>query len=485
MNLWFRSAVCLLLALFGITSATVKADTLSSRELVSKGMRSREAGRSDSAMLCFSEVAKRYYANPRHKGERAAAAEAFRHMGSICMSTNMDFSKAYEYTATAMAIAEEDGIYGQLPYIYLSMATLWNTSSQLMRHQNSQTAQYLKKAYRTATEHSGANALPMIITDMAVYNMDNGHDYFAKELADFRRRRLPLSTPYLGYCRHYLDASSAMLRADYARAEASFHAAAQTAGSGVKGARCYIEAENKAAEARLAAGDMAGARSMMLANLDYAKKHPGTDDYLYGTYGRLAESYEKAGMSDSAKTYEYLYLREMENLRLKRVPDMREVDFVTKIDRVNGELRQMSLQRQTRERQLIYSLCAGMLLLIVATGSVLAWRSQRRHARELYRQNARLLEMGDRLKTPAEPKTGRQAMEQNMAKDIYDRSLAVLESSDRIYEPGYTLSQLSETLGLKSYIVSQAINEQSGGSFSSLLSAQRVSEAARRLSDPA
>lgn len=457
---------------------------MSSERLVRMGQNHLDAGRRDSSVLCFAEVVQRYYKNSKDKGVRLSAVEAMRKLGGIYLSVDKNFEKAYEFTATALAIAEEDTLYAQLPYIYLSMAWLWDTSFHTNRSSDDKTAIYLKKAYRVAVKEHIHEALPLIATDMAVVDMTRERENFRSELSHFLKCRLPASIPLLTHSRLFVAAVQAMLRKDYGRAEALSHQAADAVTDEGKGARCHITAENMASAARAASGDLAGARRLLLRNLGYAKARPGCDDYLEGIYHSLMLNYKQAGMSDSARVFNYEYLCEKERMRQRNVPDMHELGLLHRIDRIDGDLRQMSIKKQEKERQLLWAIVAGAILVVIALGALVGWHWQRRYARELFHQNARLLEAEQqrrRERDKPKVKYGKQAMEESVTDGVFQSVMEVMETSSEIYTPGYTLARLSEQTGFKAYLVSQAVNEKTGGSVAQLLSAQRVKEASHRL----
>lgn len=483
-----KAAIALLLSLLALAAQAATIEALPSDTLVARGKRFMARGESrDSALICFSIVARRYYKQPSDRSQHEAAAEAMRYLGFLMMTTDVDYDRAYEYTATAIALAEEDSLYGQLPYLYMSMANLWDMSSRHSSAANNECSTYLMNAYKTAVEYGFHDILPMIATDMAVVDLKTGKEGFAKELADFQRRRLPASAPYLAYSRNFVAATQARLRGQHAKAEDLYHRAAASTDETVKGYRAHATAENMAADVREAAGDLAGARYLLLANLQYIKSRQGIDDFLEEVFHKLSRNYESAGMPDSARIYDYQYLKARERLESANMPDMRALNFMKQIDRVNAELRLMSVKRQKSERWLLWSMSAGAVLILIVAGILLAWRWQRRHARELYHQNLRLIEAEQNRRAESEPpktKYGRLTMEKSVTDDIYRSVVEVMETSDEVYQPGYTLARLAEQTGFKAYLVSQAINEKSGGSFSQLLSARRVAEASRKLASP-
>ena len=67
------------------------------------------------------------------------------------------------------------------------------------------------------------------------------------------------------------------------------------------------------------------------------------------------------------------------------------------------------------------------------------------------------------------------------AKELYAAVLGVMENSDEIYKLGFNVDRLSELVHSRPRYVSQAINQEYGSNFNSLLNEYRIKEACRRL----
>lgn len=86
---------------------------------------------------------------------------------------------------------------------------------------------------------------------------------------------------------------------------------------------------------------------------------------------------------------------------------------------------------------------------------------------------------GDDLQQKAKYKGSR--MSENETKELYERVLHIMETSDEIYQMGFNIDKLSELVHSRSRYVSQAINQEYGANFNQLLNEYRIKEACRRL----
>lgn len=84
----------------------------------------------DSAAVCFTLIVNRHYANTSKDGDKVYTAKAMNDLGYIYMFHYFDFNKAYSYLLQAKEVAEDGGLKGELPVIYLNLASLFFNSGQ-------------------------------------------------------------------------------------------------------------------------------------------------------------------------------------------------------------------------------------------------------------------------------------------------------------------------------------------------------------------
>lgn len=154
------------------------------------------------------------------------------------------------------------------------------------------------------------------------------------------------------------------------------------------------------------------------------------------------------------------------------------------VKQTNKELRQMSLARRRREMQLLVVGVAALVALVLAASLWHKWRVQRRHVRQLYRQNLKLLQAQDALGRPSEPahmpdRKADDTSKNSSRLELYSRIREVLEHSPEIFQSDFSISRLASMLGTNTRYVSEAINEHGGCGFPQLVNSYRVREACR------
>lgn len=82
-----------------------------------------------------------------------------------------------------------------------------------------------------------------------------------------------------------------------------------------------------------------------------------------------------------------------------------------------------------------------------------------------------------------ETKSKTHTMDEGKMSDLMQRVFIVMETSDEIFSPDFSLPRLSELVGDKRNNVSEAINQRYKNNFNGLLNEYRIKEACRRFND--
>lgn len=406
---------------------------------------------------------------------------------------NVDtMGKAYENLATGISLAEERGLKRPLILLYNNMSALWETSNQLLNHDAERHSKYLKKAYWLSVELSDQRNLEYIVDNML---MAADATTYAKEIADFRTQRLR-RLPELAYTRTYLEMHDALLRGDTATAYANLEKAVSIARPsdpvGLLNAMLTI------AQLQSRQGQNTKARHTLQQMRSEAirLKQP---QYLTMVYAALCDNYAAVGMADSAQQCRYRVLEMRDTLQRRSENNLTGMELTREIERVNQELRHMSLVRQQRERQLVW---VGALALLLLMGAMWVWQSYRikmAHIRELYLQNINMLRQAPEPVPPASilpPSTsssehcadieeGQTHGSTSAIRKTYADALEAMASSPEPLTPDFTLAQLSTLTGIHTRILSQAINECAHCRFPQFVNEYRIREACRRFNDTA
>lgn len=318
---------------------------------------------------------------------------------------------------------------------------------------------------------------------------------YGKEIADFRTRRLR-QLPELAYTRTYLEMHDALRRGDTATAYASLEKAVSI--SKPSDPVGLLNAMLTIAQIQARQGQNAKARQTLQQIRSEAIRLK-QDQYLPMVYAALSDNYAAVGMADSAHECRYRVLEMRDTLRRRSESDLTGMELTRKIDRVNQELRDMSLVRQQRERQLVWVCALALLLLMGATWIWQSYRIKMAHIRELYLQNVNMLKQAPEPVPPTNTAPAKAASPQQAAdtgnvhdsdgtaamRQTYAEVLEAMATSPDPLTPDFTLAQLSALTGIHTRTLSQAINECARCGFPQFVNEYRIREACRRFNDTA
>lgn len=466
--------------------------------LVQTAARWLELGRRDSALVELSRVVGRYYKNPNDKTGHLQTVRAMQMLARIYMYEYYDYNKSYEYLATAIAIAEDEGMSRELPNLYDTMAAQWNLSYITGSKGREQTVAYAKKAWRAAIDTGQPELVLNWVVNLCSIDLGEARPSFVDELSEFRRIRFHGARPEVAFNNAYIDATFAANRGDY-RTAAALYRKARTLAEHIAHAERYVMSTiNAEGHVWRFAGDTPQATDAWRAGLGIARQ-AGMLDWEMSFATNLADIFQDSGMPDSADVYRYRSLLLNQQMRdACHLPDIHERELQAQIERVNTENRQLSVIRAKRDRQMVWIGAAAMVALMC--GLVVAWRYRSVQAknRELFQKHQELLDsyrlLNEQIarETKIEPpafekdqtvKYANSPLDASTSEDIYNRVLRQLETNEEVFLPGFNIDRLAELVGFKPRLVSQAVNEKSGRSFAQMLSQRRIREAATRLAD--
>lgn len=483
----FRSILILFLSTLAALPLRAGGGVVSRcRELLERGER-------DSSFVLLSGVVNRYYANPADRAGHREAVQAMEMLGKLYLHQYYDYGKSYEYLATAIGIAEDENLADLLPDLYQDMAGQWNLSFLTGDDVRDKTVEYMKKAWRAAL----AAGCPELLIDYVVNvcNIDIGVEKpdFTDELNAFKRMRFKSAHAELPYKLAYIDATFAINAHDYRRAAGLFHQLRGLPSGGLYPEKFLMSAMASEADAWDLAGEAEDARRVWREGMEKARE-VGAIDWQMIFANRLAHAYERDGMNDSADVYRYPSLLLNQQMREGcHLPAMRERELQTQVERVNSEVRQLSLIRAQRERQMVWIGAVALLMLAGLLFATWRYRTIRNKNRELFQKHQELMDAYRLVKEPGGNETGggqhQQAKYPNsplsgdMSSELYNRVVRALETSEEVFQSGFNVERMAQIVGSRPRLVSQAVNEKSGRSFAQMLSQRRIREGAARLVD--
>ncbi len=492
---------------------------LDNKTLLDRGYKYIEEAKYDSAMVYYSMVVNRYYSNSYKKSDIPDMIKGMQNLGIIYMSFSFDYKKAYEYLLEAKELAEKNGCTEKLPNIYNCLANILQLSKGDSESADMEgVTDMLRKAFYSAAKQKDYGVMSISLNNLITlcFGQDDQLYDISKELSEFRKicKNVKSNDVKLSLlmCRAYNEAQKGNVEnaVKLLRSVAAGTADSPLAYRGIlscQGMITTIYVTHKRYREAIESDKEA---------LRIAESNKSTD-YIVSLSHDLSSLYKEIGDTVMANRYELKYLRSNNVLMSTgHLSSVKNVKFMRELNKANEQVRELS---EKRRLQNIMFLCA--LAVIVVIGGLLyriyrANRKIRSNNRHLYTNYVEMLakeeqarlqretneqrirELEQQLREAESPKkpvaadTDTDGMPQKAkyqnsrlteedTKALYSAILKVMENSDEIYKLGFNVDGLSELVHSRPRYVSQAINQEYGSNFNSLLNEYRIKEACRRL----
>ncbi len=492
---------------------------LDNKTLLDRGYKYIEEAKYDSAMVYYSMVVNRYYSNSYKKSDIPDMIKGMQNLGIIYMSFSFDYKKAYEYLLEAKELAEKNGCTEKLPNIYNCLANILQLSKGDSESADMEgVTDMLRKAFYSAAKQKDYGVMSISLNNLITlcFGQDDQLYDISKELSEFRKicKNVKSNDVKLSLlmCRAYNEAQKGNVEnaVKLLRSVAAGTADSPLAYRGIlscQGMITTIYVTHKRYREAIESDKEA---------LRIAESNKSTD-YIVSLSHDLSSLYKEIGDTVMANRYELKYLRSNNVLMSTgHLSSVKNVKFMRELNKANEQVRELS---EKRRLQNIMFLCA--LAVIVVIGGLLyriyrANRKIRSNNRHLYTNYVEMLakeeqarlqretneqrirELEQQLREAESPKkpvaadTDTDGMPQKAkyqnsrlteedTKALYSAILKVMENSDEIYKLGFNVDGLSKLVHSHPRYVSQAINQEYGSNFNSLLNEYRIKEACRRL----
>ena len=478
---------------------------LTSKQLMQLGENYRnEELKPDSALLCFSIVANRYYQGHKSIGDIDCAIEAMTHIAWLYLQDFYDYPKAVSYNLRAQELAQQHQRYDYMPYILDNSANIRALTGAFSQDKDfDQEALNLhKQAFAMALRQENWRALYASFINMAMRTSFIDREglieselnvikdlYPNKMVTHFKFARC-LADGIQAKYNHQLDSAihCFITLRDYS---SEFTNRREQATNKVLANDflflCYSEK-----------GDHEMALAVAKANELFAKQF-NLQLHLLDAYMNQAGIYEFLNDEEMAEHYRMLYLEsEVEMLTSHRLGSANEAKFLYELNQKNEEVREIAYREQMKNRMFWGALIIAILLLALLVVFFINYRKVQEQNRQLYNKSLEMIradeekrELIDRLqeRSDADPqgqdKRKSSTMDEDKMSDLLHRVFLIMETSDEIYSPEFSLPRLSELVGDKRNNVSEVINQRYKTNFNGLLNEYRIKEACRRINDTA
>ena len=482
-------------------------DKLTSEQLMQKGEYYRnEALMPDSALVCFSIVANRYYQGHQKRDDIEHAIEAMTHIAWLYMQDFYDYTKAVSYNLRAQELAEKHQCYRYMPFIINNNANIRELTGFYENSEDfdMEVVTMQKQAFAMALEQKQWYALYTSFINLAMRTAFEGREDLIKdELDTIRNLYPPDMTTHFKYARclaegiqvkheQHLDSAVICFNRLLDIAQEHDNQRQQALCSVIANDflfLCYGEMEEH--EKALAAVE---ANEELAINLNLQQ-------HLLDAYKNLAGFYHFMNDEEMAERYRILFLEsEVEMLTHQKLSSANEAQFLFQSNKKNEEVREMAYREKMRNRKLVGSIVFSVILLFLLALLFVNYRKVQKQNQKLYAKSLEMIradeekrelierlqsEINDEVKdaTINETKPRTRAMDEDKMSDLMQRVFIVMETSEEIFSPDFSLPRLAELVGDKRNKVSEVINQRYKANFNGLLNEYRIKEACLRFND--
>jgi len=479
---------------------------LSSKQLMEKGEYFRNVARKpDSALMCFSIVANRYYEGRNSKADTELCIEAMTHIAYLYKDGFGDFAKAISYNLRAKELAVKHKCNHYMPFILLNEANI-NGLRYSYTDGNGFSQEMLdeyKNVFYLAKEQR--NWYAMLISFMNMMLRTTFHDYeslIEEEMDIIKHTNIPDSTTHLKYARCLIDGvrawnnhqpDSALMRFKQLLEIAEDQKNPNQRMLSIHSANAYLTSWY------ISMSQYGKALETLKANEEMAIEN-NNKTLLLDSYLNQSILYRKIKKEELATEYYIKYLEGKNDvLNKQKLGSAKEAEFLYQLNQKNEEVREMA-NRQNMKNRLLWIVCGfSLFLLLTLVLLIVKYRQVKERnlymyqnslemirAEEEHRQLVEKLEaqLGQTTEKPkAELEQDGHRMDVVKMTDLLHRIFMVMETSEEVYSAEFSLPRLAELVGDKRNNVSEAINQQYKTNFNTLLNEYRIKEACRRMND--
>lgn len=403
-------------------------------------------------------------------------------MGFLFAGHYLDYEKAYSYLTQSLKLSQENRFSDNLPYVYLNLAAVYENRKSVfgISDPKHDALKNMRLAFKSATKEKQWMVAYTCFTNLL--NMvaeDNTLSGIREEIKIFRSILARHPAPMGQFAKALLIYQEAFYKGEYGNA---LYQAMQmkTLAANIPdiGLECELSARWKIAKALAGMGDFKTAEETYGHILDFIHNND-MDDELVNLYEAYKELYQQMGDKEKVRQYDYLYLKEKDNLfHRSNVEKMERSHFVSEINSVNEQMEQLNVKRRNLWITLVVVILFCIVIAVALAAIIRGFFRQKAYIKILYEKNLALA----KAEKPKEKKVS--TLDEDRISELCDKIDKVLLDNSLICSPDFSLQQLAESIGSNYKYVSQVINDRYHKNFRLLVNEARVKEACRRLGDP-
>ena len=208
-------------------------------------------------------------------------------------------------------------------------------------------------------------------------------------------------------------------------------------------------------------------------------------------YKSLRKIYLHTGEDDKAQmAYGHLLMIQDSLMNVNQLGTIDDLKFIHELaaERYNSAVKLAEADRQKKVRELIIFFAGLLLVIAIPLLIVIINRHRRLQAsyQNLYNRSQRILEQEEINRKLREESFEDNTSDKESTADKHPgamRILAVLDKTEEVFDPEFSLDRLSELTDIRPRTLSAILNEQLNTSFRDLINRYRVREACKKLSD--
>lgn len=492
---------------------------IDNKTLLDKGYKCIMEAKCDSSMIYYSMVVNRYYDNSYAKKDLPDIIKAMQNLGIIYMAFSYDYKKSYEYLLEAKELAERTKSYEKLPNIYNCIANILQLSKEGGNSKDAtEIISMLRKSFNMSLKLKDYQTLAITMNNLVTICFEKkGKAYnISREIKAFRKACAGKGKGEILQAFFICSAYEAYRQKDNAKAISVLEQAINTVDDNPLAYRGMLSLQGLVTRIYIDAKQYDKAIASINKAIDIARKN-NCLDFINTLYHDLSDIYKEMGNQTLATKWELEYLRSNEKLQGEgQLSSVKNVKLMRELNKANEQVRELSAKRRL-QNILFYCVLAVMAII----GGLLYWiyRANRKihsNNRHLYRNYVEMLGKEEQARTQreinekriadleaqlrdtqgvtpnpvfdnVEAETTQKVKYQNSrmtvddTKELYSAVVNIMESSPEIYRLGFNVERLSELVHSRPRYVSQAINQEYGSNFNTLLNEYRIKEACCRL----
>ena len=471
-----------------------KWKSVDSQRLMDMGQKFDNNNSCDSALVCYSVVADRLRDTASGTEEKQILARALNNIGFIYATYFFDYQKAVELFDESLKVSNECDYRENIPYVYLNIGGVYLGCNMMYgkRLFSDEVWDYLERALKSALDTRQYEVAFVAFLNMGqMYFGDPRNERLQRAIRILNNAKLPRNMKLGAFCRQYARGLQCFIKKDYQGAVAHFKGMnALIPDNDIHTKRYELVTLMAETETYKAAGDYKTAIAIGLELLDKARAC-GSSDVETNTYGLLADLYDKDSQKEKAAEYLLQFHHKKDSTLSER-----DMTLMSKMPLVN-ELKEMkkTLEEERTKRlvMVITVIVSAVFIVLLVLYLITLSRSRRKlrsYVKELYRKNVELIkseqlarEMREEKDSEPDAKYSSSSLTPSESKQIAECILKVMDDTELITNPEFSLKELAQHAGYSYKAISQVVNETLGKNFKTLLNEYRVKEACKRMLD--